>query len=99
MALINDCKDALLQSLASASAGSGEQTFYQEQGDNFWRLAMDYKYASKCAWGKLTLLLPEVLQSLSPDVLNASRIEKVIEAYEAYRACCRLADKNQDLQS
>ena len=97
MVLISDCKDDLLHNLARACAASGERTFYQEQGDNFWKLAMDYRYASKGEWDKLTMLRPGALAHLSTDVLNKSRIENAIRAYEAYRACCRVADNNQYL--
>ena len=99
MVLINNCKDALLQNLASVAAASGELAFYQKEGDNFWRMAMDYRYAQKGEWHKLTMFGQEDLAGLSDDVLNTSRMENTVRAYEAYRACCRVADKNQYLQS
>ncbi|MEM7382828.1 MAG: patatin-like phospholipase family protein [Bacteroidota bacterium] len=99
MTRINHCKDELLQNLARASAARSKLAFYQEQGDNFWARYMDYKHASKGEWNELKIFRQADLTHLSKDALNKSSLEHVTRAYEAYRACCRVADKDQYLRS
>ena len=75
--------------------------FYQKQGDHFWAMAKDCRYAQYIRWSELSKSLQEDFAHLSKNVsertmiLKQLRREYATHAYEAYRACCRLADEKK----
>ena len=77
--------------------------FYQKQGDNLWAMAMDCEHAQKGQWDQLTKFLQADFAHLSKNaseqvmILKQLRSEYATHAYEAYRACCRLADEEEAL--
>ena len=71
--------------------------FYQKQGDHFWAMAMDCQHVQEDQWRQITQLGQQNLIPLGETrwILNQLRIEYATHAYEAYRACCRLADEEK----
>ena len=101
MTSINCCKDTLLQNLQTAVAAAGSKdTFYEEQGANFWAMAQDCRHAQKSEWHQLKIFTQADFAHLSKNasekvmILKQLRREHATHAYEAYRACCRVADAN-----
>ena len=119
MELIDNYKNTLLKKLQTAVdkaskkediQGNEQQKvaiqkfrFYQKQGENFWAMAMDYRYAQDSKWSKLTKFLQADFAHLSKNasekvmILKQLRREHATHAYEAYRACCRLADEENPI--
>ena len=101
MTSINCCKDTLLQNLQTAVAAAGSKdTFYEEQGANFWAMAQDCRHAQKSEWNQLKIFTQADFAHLSKNaservmILKQLHREHATHAYEAYRACCRVADAN-----
>ena len=77
--------------------------FYQKQGENLWAMAMDCEHAQKGRWDDLTKFLQADFAHLGKHasetvmILKQLRSEYATHAYEAYRACCRLADAEKPI--
>ena len=95
--LIVETYSASLEKLQREYSKSTEFNFYEKIANECWEIALDYRHALKGEWGKLEHLTKDVLLHLTEQELKSRRLEYLNLAYEQYRACCKIADKNKDL--
>jgi len=94
---ISACKDELLKEYEKEVGIMGKLDSHQNQGNNFWQIAMDYKRAVKGAWSELKMLKKGDIFHLNSTELEYERINNLEKAYEHYCECCKIADINKDL--
>jgi hypothetical protein len=72
---------------------------HEEKGNEFWKIAIDYRNALKAKWDKLKLLKKEDLREISSEELKSASISNGQLAYKEYQAACKHADKDKQLKS
>ncbi|PKY24160.1 hypothetical protein RhiirB3_412732, partial [Rhizophagus irregularis] len=91
-------KESLLEDLEGISQNEGYLNFHEKKANDLWKIAIDYRNASKGQWDKLKVLNKDDIEKLSPDELKIVGIDNGILAYQEYRAACRIADKSKQLK-
>ncbi|MHB9147460.1 MAG: patatin-like phospholipase family protein [Candidatus Amoebophilus sp.] len=93
------CKEEVLKEFEKEAKSVGKFSFHQKQGDDLWTLAMDYKRAKRADWLGLKMLKKEDISHFSSTELEDQRIINLKNAYQEYRACCKISDLNKDIRN
>ncbi|PKK67527.1 hypothetical protein RhiirC2_751588, partial [Rhizophagus irregularis] len=91
-------KENLLDDLEGISQNEGYLTFHEKKANDLWKIAIDYRNASKGQWDKLKVLNKDDIEELSPDKLKISCMDNGMLAYQEYRAACKFVDKSKQLK-
>ncbi|PKC61200.1 hypothetical protein RhiirA1_425104 [Rhizophagus irregularis] len=91
-------KESLLDDLEGISQNEGYLTFHEKKANDLWKIAIDYRNASKGQWDKLKVLNKDDVEELSPDKLKISCMDNGMLAYQEYRAACKFVDKSKQLK-
>ncbi|PKY50150.1 hypothetical protein RhiirA4_446204, partial [Rhizophagus irregularis] len=91
-------KESLLEDLEGISQNEGYLTFHEKKANDLWKIAIDYRNASKGQWDKLKVLNKDDIGELSPDKLKISCTDNGMLAYQEYRAACKFVDKSKQLK-
>lgn len=91
---IHAYKEVLMKKLEQACSRSGMIAFHKAAAYEAWKLAIDYRNASRGQWSKLKVLEQEKLQyHFLPADLKELSINHSMSAYKQYRAACKAADR------
>ncbi|RIB05699.1 hypothetical protein C2G38_2218946 [Gigaspora rosea] len=71
---------------------------YEKNGNELWKITIDYHNASKGKWNKLKILKKDDIEVLSSELLKQNSMLMGELAYYQYREACKIADKAKMLK-
>ncbi|CAG8617505.1 4156_t:CDS:1, partial [Scutellospora calospora] len=90
-------KEDLLTILEKASKKKGVLDFHEKKANEHWKIAIDYRNASKEYWNRLKVFDKEDIKEIPSTDLKRLSVTSGMLAYEEYRAACKVADTAKEL--
>ncbi|CAG8691638.1 13973_t:CDS:2, partial [Racocetra persica] len=96
--IAQEIKESLLTDLESASKSKGILDFHENNANELWKIAIDYRNAHKGNYNKLKLLNKREIEGIPHDELRHLSITNGLLACGEYRAACKVADRTKELK-
>ncbi|CAI2168919.1 16412_t:CDS:2, partial [Funneliformis geosporum] len=94
---ITEIKESLLATYEKIINNEGWK-FHKNNADDLWKIAIDYRNAAKGQWNKLKSLKKDNIGGLSSEYLELNSVNYGLQAYQEYRAACKIVDKAKQLR-